>query len=239
MGKIGKLFSFQDKKKLFVLFAVLFVIFVFYYFDFGKHFSLDSVKKNGLILKSFTETDYIKSVFIFSGIYILLTCLALPFAVFLTIFSGWLFGAFAGAIYSCLSATIGSTIALLLFKFLAGDFLRAKFKHRLERFRERFNKNGYSYLLSIHFSGMVPLFFVNILASLADVKTWTFCWTTAVGTFPAFLVYAFAGKQFNTINNIRDVFTVKILLAFLALALLVLMPTILRKFFRGFEDDQV
>lgn len=219
------------RKILLFLFIVL-VIFLFYYFGFSRYFSIESVKINKRILQEFVKNNYSISVLVFMGIYIFLTSFTLPFAVFLTVLSGYFFGAFAGAFYSCISATIGSTIAFLSFRYIAAGFVKNKLKNRMERFdrfRQELKLYGYSYLLSIHFSGVVPLFMVNIFASLAGIDVWTFCWTTAVGTFPAFLVYAFAGKQFGKISSFMDIFTPKILLAFLFLAILVGMPVIFRK----------
>lgn len=218
-----------SKLRITLLCLFIFVIFMFYYLGFSKYITIENIQENKIILQNAIEKNYIEAVAVFMGIYILLTSLALPFAVLLTIVSGFLFGTFWGALYSCIAATIGSSFAFLFVRYLVGHWIHFKFGHRLKRFRREFKEHGYSYLLSIHFAAVVPLFIVNIFASLANVSFWTFFWTTLVGTFPAFLVYAFAGKQFTTIESVRDIFSWQIILAFLILAVLAMMPVILRK----------
>lgn len=223
-------------KKLLLLFSIILIIFMFYYLGFGKHLSIENIKKselftNTIILRQEIENNYFESVARFMGVYILLTAFGLPFAVFLTIIGGFLFGTLAGALYSCVSAAIGASLAFLIFRYLLGDWIKHRCSSdRLVNFRQEIKKYGYSYLLSIHLSAVIPLFMINVFASLAEVKIWTFFWTTLVGTFLPFLIYAFAGKQFHNINSISDVFTLKVLLALLGLAVLVSLPVILRKF---------
>jgi len=213
-----------------ILFAMLVVaIFAFYYFGLGKYLTIENIKTNRLILQKSIEQNYFAAVTGFMAIYILLAAITLPFAVFLTVIAGFLFGTFWGVIYSNIAATIGSSLAFLQIRYIFGSWLHERFGHRLKTFRKEFGKYGYSYLLSIHFSSVVPLFVINILAALANVSFWTFVWTTSLGTLPGFFVYAFAGKQFTTITSIKDIFSWKIILAFIALAILATIPVILRK----------
>ncbi|MFC1842745.1 TVP38/TMEM64 family protein [Candidatus Dependentiae bacterium] len=221
-----------NKIRIGLLLVFIAIIFLFYYFGFSKYFTIASIKENRILLQQAIEKNYLEAVAGFMGIYIGLTALALPFAVLLTVVGGFLFGTFWGALYSCVAATIGSSIAFLLFRHLVGHWIHFKFGDKLKKFRKEFKRHGYSYLLSIHFSAIVPLFIVNIFASFAHVSFWTFVWTTAVGTFPAFLVYAFAGKQFTTIDTMYDIFSWKILIAFVFLAILASMPMIIRKYLK-------
>jgi len=219
----------MNKIRLIVFCIFILLIVLFYYFGLGKYLAFENIKQNRLLLQKAIERSYLKAVAGFMGIYIGLTAFTLPFAVLLTIVSGFLFGTFWGAIYSCISATIGSSISFLLVKYLLGHWLTATCGLRLKNFREECKRYGYSYLLSIHFASVVPLFIINIFASMANVSYWTFLWTTAVGIFPGFLVYSFAGRQFMKINKISDILSWKIFIAFLCLALLSMMPVIIRK----------
>jgi len=225
-----------NKIRLIVLVFFIITVFLIYYFGARQYITIETIKQNRLLLQHAIEKNYAQAVAGFMGIYILLTSLALPFAVLLTIVSGFLFGTFWGAVYSSIAATIGSSLAFLLVKHLIGHWIHYQFGHRLTKFRKEFKKYGYSYLLSIHFAAVVPLFLINIFASLANVSFWTFFWTTLVGTFPAFLVYAFAGQQFTTIESVRDIFSWKITLAFLCLAILASMPMILRRLFKKKDE---
>lgn len=225
-----------NKVRLTLLCVFILTIFMFYYFGLSTYLTIENIKENRLMLQKAIEKNYAEAVAGFIGIYILLTSLALPFAVLLTIASGFLFGTFWGAVYSCIAAAIGSSFAFLFIRYLVGHWIHFTFGHRLKKFRNEFKEHGYSYLLSIHFAAVVPLFVVNIFASLANVSFWTFFWTTLVGTFPVFLVYAFAGKQFTTIDSVKDIFSWEIILAFSCLIILAMMPVILRRFLKKRDE---
>jgi len=218
-----------SKARLMLLFFLVLVISLFYFFKLGQYFTIEGIKAHRLVLQQSIEKNYVAAVSGFIMIYILLTSITLPFAVIMTVIGGFLFGTFWGAIYSNIAATIGSSIAFLMIRYIFGGWLHKTFGHKLKTFRREFERYGYSYLLSIHFSSVVPLFVINILAGLANVSPWTFFWTTSVGTLPGFFVYAFAGKQLTQITTIRDVFSLKIILAFVLLAILASIPVILRR----------
>ncbi|MFC1841826.1 TVP38/TMEM64 family protein [Candidatus Dependentiae bacterium] len=222
----------MSKTKVTVFIVLVLLIFSFYYFGFGKYFTIANIKENRLLLQQYIENNYAKSVALFMGIYILLTSITLPFAVLLTVVAGFLFGTVWGTLYSNISATIGSSIAFLIVRYLAGNWIHFRFGEKLKNFRKEFKKHGYSYLLSIHFTSVVPLFIINIFAALANVSFWTFFWTTSVGTLPGFFVYAFAGKQFTKISAMKDIFSWKIMIAFLCLALLAMTPIFFKRWMK-------
>ena len=225
-----------SKTRLLLLFILIFAVFEFYYFGFNRYLSIEIIKANSLLLQQAIKNNYSMAVFLFMAVYILLTSITLPFAVLLTVVSGFLFGTFWGAIYSNIAATIGSSIAFLQIRYIFSGWLHKRFGHRLKTFRKEFKDHGYSYLLSIHFSSVVPLFVINVLAALANVSFWTFFWTTSIGTLPGFFVYAFAGKQFKTISSMKDLFSWKIILAFALLAMLAMLPVILRKMLKRKDE---
>jgi len=219
----------MNKVRLLMFCVFILLIFIFYYIGLSRHLTFENIKQNRVLLQQAINRSYAKAVFGFMGVYVALTSLTLPFAVLLTIVGGFLFGTFWGALYACIAATIGSSLSFLFVKYLIGDWVHCRFGDRLKNFRHEFKMYGYSYLLSIHFASVVPIFIINIFASLANVSFWTFVWTTIVGIFPGFLVYSFAGRQFTTINKISDIFSWKIFLAFLCLALLSMVPVFIRK----------
>jgi uncharacterized membrane protein YdjX (TVP38/TMEM64 family) len=141
-----------------------------------------------------------------------------------------LFGTFLGAVYANIGATLGAIGAFLLVRYSFGAALQRKYAQQLVRFNKAMHEEGMSYLLSVHFIAVIPFFLVNILAGLTQVPLWTFIWTTSVGIFPGSLVYAFAGQQLNTIENVRDIFSLKLLLAFLLLAMLAALPILIKKY---------
>jgi hypothetical protein len=51
-----------------------------------------------------------------------------------------------------------------------------------------------------------------------------------LGIIPASLVYSFAGQQLDTISSLRDIFSVKVIAAFVLLASLTVISLLVRRF---------
>jgi uncharacterized membrane protein YdjX (TVP38/TMEM64 family) len=217
-------------KKLIV--ALLFLI-IFIGLNFmirSEVISFEFLKAQKMILKAFIKNHYALSIFTFISFYIFAVAVSLPVAALLTIFGGFLFGAIKGLIFTNIGATLGSMISFLIFRYLIGGLVQQKYAQQLKDFNKAFEENGAYYLLSSHFIVVIPLFVVNILASLTKVSLFTFIWTTSLGIIPASTVFAFAGQHLGEIESVMDIFSYKIILIFLMLALVALLPVIVKKF---------
>jgi len=142
---------------------------------------------------------------------------------------GFVFGAVIGAVAVNVGATIGATAAFLFARYLFGNALQKKYKGKLSKFNREMDINGFGYLLTLRFIPLFPFWLINVLAGLTRVPLTTYIWTTSVGIFPGSLVYAFAGRQLTTISSPKDIISVRILLAFMALALFSLLSVFVRK----------
>ena len=76
---------------------------------------------------------------------------------------------------------------------------------------------------------MLPFFVANALASLAPISLSKFMWTTSLGIIPGSLVYSFAGQQLDSIESMRDILSRDVLLAFGLLALLAIVPIVIKR----------
>jgi len=220
-------------KRIIILLFFLATIFFVHYFGLIKYITIESIKENTYVLQKFISEHYFYSVVVYIVILTFLTSLAFPVAVLMTMIGGFLFGTFLGAFYATIGATIGSSVAFLLIRYLIGSWLQSRFGQKMHAFNREVKKHGYSYLLSVHFVSVIPLFIINILSALTNVSFWTFVWTTGVGIFPGSLVYSFAGKQLATIDSIGDIFSYRILLAFLLLAILAALPVVVKKMLKN------
>jgi len=217
------------KKRFIILAVFILVVFVVHYLGLASYISIKNIKQNRLLLETYIRYNYFESVLIYISMYIFLTSFALPVAFIMAMAGGFLFGTFKGALYASIGATIGSSIAFLIVRYLIGNWIHDRFGKRLKKFNKELKKYGYSYLLSIHFVSVIPLFLINIFAGLANVSVWTFFWTTFIGVIPGTLVYAFAGRQFNRIDTYRDILSWHVLLAFAGLVVLAILPIVLKK----------
>lgn len=126
-----------------------------------------------------------------------------------------------------MSATIGAVLAFLFSRYLVGTWIHNKYHEKLSRFNQELTQHGSRYLLTLRFIPLFPFFLINIFAGLTKIPLKTFIWTTSLGIFPGSLVYSFAGSQLTNITSVKDVLSVKILLAFCMLGLFVLAPRLL------------
>ncbi|HJY80917.1 MAG TPA: VTT domain-containing protein [Candidatus Binatia bacterium] len=68
---------------------------------------------------------------VFVGVYTIAPALFLPGSV-LTLAGGALFGPFTGALFSLTGATIGATVAFLIARYLAADWIERRVSGRLQ-----------------------------------------------------------------------------------------------------------
>lgn len=222
----------QYYKKLIVAAVVLFFVVAIHVSGVLHYLTFDQLKMNRLVLQQTVLHNYFIAIASFIGMYIVFAACALPGAFILTLAGGFLFGTFWGALYANIGATIGATCAFLMVRYLVGNFVQDRYKNQLSNFNAAIDRYGPNYLLSMRFIALIPFFIINILAAFTDISLWTFIWTTSIGITPGALVYAFAGQQIAYIESPSDIFSVKIIMAFFLLALLALVPVIVRKFFQ-------
>jgi len=151
-----------------------------------------------------------------------------PGATILTLTGGFVFGAVLGAIYVNVGAASGAIAVFLFARYLVGARLQEKYGDKLAKFNNEVDENGYSYLLTLRFIPLFPFWMINLFVGLTKIPLRTYAWTTAVGIFPGSLVYTFMGRQLNTIESLGDLFSIKIVLAFVFLGLFALTPTIIK-----------
>src|SRR5213594_1854005 len=203
---------------------------VFFYFDLQQYLSLDALKANRDRLLAFTDANYTTAVVFFIVSYCVVTALSLPGAAILTLTGGFLFGSVVGTIYVNVGATTGATLAFLTARYLLRDWVEKKFGDRLGPIQQGFAKNAFSYLLTLRLIPLFPFFLVNMVSGLTRVSLGTYVAATAIGIIPGSFVYAYAGRQLGTINSLKEVASLNVLLAFTLLGLLALVPVVHRRF---------
>jgi uncharacterized membrane protein YdjX (TVP38/TMEM64 family) len=222
------------RKKLRKLLFVIIVtcIALAYVFHLDHYLTLESIKANRVLLKSFVDRHYIPSVLLYCFGYFLLIALSLPTGGILTLLGGFLFGTLPATLYVIISATTGACISFLTTRFFVGDSIEKQYPRYAQRINREVSRYGYSYLLVLRLVTIVPFFLVNILAGTTSVSFLTFLWTTAVGIIPATMIIAFAGQQLGTINSFSDIFSKNLIIAFALLGILALLPMLYHRFFR-------
>ncbi len=220
------------QKKILIILILLALIILTRAAGISEYLTFENLQKNKTQLQYFVENNYPQAVVGFILTYIAVAGLSLPGATILTLSGGFLFGTLPAAIYANVGATLGAAAAFIFARYLVGHWFQEKYQEKLNKFNQELALNGFSYLLTLRFIPIFPLFLINILAGLTQIPLRTFIWTTSAGILPGSLVYTFAGSQLNTIESPQDIFSVKILIAFLLLALFALVPAVYNYFKR-------
>jgi len=211
------------------IFLIVFVL-ILQFAGIGKYVNIETIKVHKDYIKQFVVQHYAFAVFIYISFFTLSSFLSIPVTVILNVIAGFFFGAFAGTLYINIGTTLGSTCSFLTFRYLLSDLVMRKYADKLKKFNAHIKKNGASYLLSMQLMPATPSFLINTLSGLTSINLWTFVWTTSVGIIPGSFVYAFAGQQLSKIESTKDILTWPILLVLVLLALLSLLPILIKRF---------
>lgn len=218
------------KKKLALLVVFLAGVGLFYYFDLGQYFNLESLKENKERLDSYYRQNTAAMIIGFIGVYIAVVALSLPGATILTLASGAIFGAVNGTLIVNVGATTGATLAFLVARFLLRDWVEARYGDKLKPFNEGFSKNALNYILFLRLVPAFPFFLINLLSGLTRVKLPVYFFGTLFGILPGSFVYANAGSNLASITSLSDIASPGVLGAFILLGVFALIPAIYKRF---------
>ena len=166
------------------------------------------------------EANRILAALIFAAIYIVLTGLSFPGATIVTLIGGSVFGFWIGMLVVTFASTIGATLAMLSARYFLRDWIERRFPQAVARINKGVATDGPRYLFALRLVPAFPFFLVNLAMGLTRMKVFTFAWVSLLGMFPGTIVYVNAGQQLSTIENAGDILSMRVILAFVALAAL-------------------
>jgi uncharacterized membrane protein YdjX (TVP38/TMEM64 family) len=196
--------------------------------DFGEKITLSSVQKAAFALKAQANANYWQTVLIFITVYVVVN-LWFPAAAVITLLGGFLFGTILGTIYVDIAAVLGSVLPFWISRSFAGDWIQRRWSHYLKGFNKEISRRGYIYLMLVRMIPLMPYIVTNFLMGLTRIKTWTFIWTTALGSLPGIIVFCYLGRQLLTMKSIEDIYSSEVILAFVLLAIFVGSAIIIKK----------
>lgn len=213
------------KNKIILLSVIIIAVALFFVFDLGQYLSLESLKSNRDQLHTFYEANAVVMIAAFIGVYIVTVALSLPGATILTLCAGAIFGSVTGTLVVNVGATIGATLAFLVARFLLRDWVEKKFGEKLKPFNDGFSKNAINYMLFLRLVPLFPFFLINLASGLTQIRLPVYIFGTMFGTLPGTFVFANAGSNLASINQLSDIASVEVLGAFALLGLFALIPT--------------
>ncbi len=226
------------------------------FFATGLHqrLSLDELALQYAGLTTYVADNTIQAMLFTMVIYMTAVAASFPAAWLLTVAIGLMFGWAMGTFIVVVGATLGASILFFAARSLLADFFRARAGARLNTMAEGFRENAVAYMLFLRLAPIFPFLLVNVVPAILGVRFTTYFWTTALGIIPGTIAYSFAGEGLRSIIgerasactagiapcgepfSARDIITPEMLIAFTLLALVSVMPAILKRL-RGKKTD--
>ena len=191
--------------------------------------SLDKVLEERESLQVWVAAQPVLAALSFVAVYVLVASLAIPGALILSLFGGFLFGRWLGTLLVLVGATLGALVVFLLARSAFGESLRRRAGPLGESLASGMEKNAVEVMLFLRLVPVFPFFLVNLVAALFAVPVRVFLLTTAVGIAPAVFIYNSVGRQLGTMTSLDGLLSPGAVAALLALAALSLLPIALRR----------
>jgi uncharacterized membrane protein YdjX (TVP38/TMEM64 family) len=208
----------------------------FFASGFHRQISLEALQQQHQALKHFADAHPFAAPLLLLFLYAALVAISFPGASLLTIICGFMFGTLKGAVVVVCGATLGAVLVFLAARTAFGDSLRARAGPFVQKLQAGFERNAASYMLTLRLTPVFPFWLINIAAPMFRVPLRTFALTTFFGIMPATFVYASIGAgagavlaQGKSLSLKGVLFKPETLLPILGLAVLSLLPILLRK----------
>jgi len=213
--------------------------------------SLEALVRHRMAIGDFVTEHRVLAVLAYIAFYIAAVAVSVPGAAFLTAAGGFLFGLAVGASAAVIGATTGATVIFLVARTAFGEPLLRWAGPRANQLAKGFRDDAFSYLLFLRLVPAFPFFLVNLVPAFAGMRLAPFIAATAIGVIPGAFVYALAGTGLDSVIaaqqsanrdclaaggpdcrfafDPKDVLTPQLIGALIALALLALVPVVVKK----------
>ncbi|MCW5774406.1 MAG: TVP38/TMEM64 family protein [Rhodospirillaceae bacterium] len=210
----------------------------FFALGWHRYLSFEQIRIHRSLLMAWVERWGALALAAYVAGYALMAAFSIPGGALATIVGGYLFGLWAGTAASVIGATIGAIAVFLAARTAIGDILRAKAGPALKRMEQGFRRNAFSYLLVLRLVPIFPFWLVNLVPAFCGVSLRTYAAATLIGIVPGSFVFVSVGNGLGALldrgetPDLMIVFQWDILVPILGLALLALLPVVLKKFRR-------
>jgi uncharacterized membrane protein YdjX (TVP38/TMEM64 family) len=211
---------------------------IFYIGGYGQYLNVETLLASKDQVQGYINENSVTASLIFIALYTSIVALSLPFASFLTLSAGLLFGLAQGTILVVISATVGACIIFLIARSSFGNLLKEKAGKIYKKIENEMQNNAVSYLLFLRLVPLFPFFLVNIVPALFNIKTRDYIWTTALGILPGTFIYVNVGRSLGTVENPTDLVSTDIILSIALLGIIALMPSLYKKW-KGRNNEKI
>jgi len=128
----------------------------------------------------------------FIAAYALSTVLFIPGSA-LTLAGGALFGPVAGTLYSLTGATLGATLAFLVARHVARDWVARRTRGRLAGFVRGVESEGWRFVVFVRLVPLLPFNLLNYALGLTRIPLWQYVAASYVAMLPGAAAYTYLG----------------------------------------------
>jgi uncharacterized membrane protein YdjX (TVP38/TMEM64 family) len=168
---------------------------------------------------------------VFVSVYCLAPALFVPGSV-LTLAGGVLFGPLLGALLSLTGATGGATVAFLIARYLAADWVEPRLGWRLPEVKAGVEREGWRFVAFVRLVPVFPFNLLNYALGLTRLSVRTFAVTSWITMAPGALAYAYLGYAGREVVSGGADLVRKGFLALTLLAAVTLLPVLIRRWHR-------
>jgi len=234
-------------KRFIPLIVLLLAIVAFFGSGVHRQLDFDQIATHYASLQAYVTANPVISILVAMLIYTGATALSFPAAWLLTVTIALIFGWITTSLIVLISATIGASILFLVARYALEGFFKQRAGNVLNKMAKGFREDAVSYMLFLRMAPIFPFTLVNVVPAILGVPFITFFWTTFVGIIPGVVAYSYAGEGLRSIVAERaeacaagiapcgepltpgDLVTTQILIAFVLLAIVSLIPVLLKR----------
>ena len=169
----------------------------------------------------------VASALVFGLAYVAVTALSLPGAAVMTLAAGALFGLIEGTIVASIASTVGATLAMLASRFVARDWVRARFPKAVRAVDRGVEKDGNFYLLTLRLVPLFPFFLVNLAMGVTAMRVAAFAGVSWIGMLPGTFLYVNAGTQLAEIDSAAGILSPELIGSLVLLGLFPLVAKLI------------
>ncbi|KAJ2963749.1 hypothetical protein NQZ79_g1253 [Umbelopsis isabellina] len=201
----------------------------------GIPHTLSEMKEFAIQLETISQetwTGYLHVVFVFAVLYLWQQAFSIPGSVLLNLLGGYLYGSFAGSLWTSLLTAGGATLAYLLALLVSEPFLDLNWvASRMEVIRTQVNDNKkagglFWWLLFARLFPFTPYWFMNMSAPLLDIPVMPFFMSTFLGSLPYNFICCQAGEVIGQITSTADIVSMSMILKMAFISLISLIPVV-------------
>jgi uncharacterized membrane protein YdjX (TVP38/TMEM64 family)/rhodanese-related sulfurtransferase len=169
---------------------------------------------------------------VFMFVYALATVLILPGSV-LTLAGGALFGPVFGTLYNLTGATMGATLAFLVARYLASEWVERKTGGRLKQLKEGVEGEGWRFVAFVRLVPLFPFNLLNYALGLTRIKFWHYVIASYICMLPGAMAYTYLGYAGSEAIAGNEGLIQKGLLALALLATVAFIPRLIKHLSRA------